>query len=178
MAMTLITTNTSDGSASSDFTSSIDSTYKLYIFKMYNVNPATDSTHLKFQANAASQSGYNETITSTLFWAYHKEDDSGTPNIAYVAGYDQAQGTSYHILSDGIGNDSDASLAGELYLFNPSNTTYVKHFYATTQIYGSGDQAVNTYSAGYFNTTAAIDDIQFKMDSGNMDSVIKMYGVG
>ena len=176
--MTLLTTNTSSNSATSDFTSSIDDTYKLYVFKMYNVNPATDGTYLKFQANAAGESDYDETITSSFFWAYIKEDGSINTTLAYVAGYDQAQGTSFHILSDGIGNGGDESLVGELYLFNPSNTTYVKHFYATTQIYGSGDQAVNTYSAGYFNTTSAIDDIRFKMDSGNMDAVIKMYGVG
>ena len=178
MAMTLITTNTSSGAATSDFTSSIDSTYKLYIFKMYDVNPATNATYLRFQGNASDETGYNETITSTHFWAYHKEDDSGTPALAYVDSYDQAQGTGFEIISDTIGNGGDESLVGELYLFNPSSTTYVKHYYGSTQIYGDGDTSVNTFFAGYFNTTTAIDDIRFKMDSGNMDAVIKMYGVG
>jgi len=178
MAMTLITTNTSSGAASSSFTSSIDSTYKLYIFKFYDVNPATDAAVFTFQGNAVDESGYNETITSSSFNAYHTESDAGTPNVAYAAGYDLAQGTAYQSLSDTIGNGSDESCAGELHLFNPSNTTYVKHFYARVNTYQSDNYTVDAYVAGYFNTTAAIDDIQFKMSSGNMDAVIKMYGVG
>ena len=176
--MTLITTNTSSNAATSDFTSSIDSTYKLYIFKFYDVNPATDAAIFTFQGNAAGASGYNETMTTTSFNAYHKEDDSGTPNVAYSDSYDQAQGTAYQSLSDTVGNGSDESCAGELHLFNPSNTTYVKHFYARANVYQRENYTVDHYVAGYFNTTTAIDDIQFKMSSGNMDAVIKMYGVG
>ena len=176
--MTLITTNTSSNAASSSFTSSIDSTYKLYIFKFYDVNPATDAAIFTFQGNATDSTSYDETITSTSFNAYHTESDGGTPNVAYSDSYDQAQGTAYQSLSDTVGNGSDESCAGELYLFNPSNTTYVKHFYARANVYQREDYTVDHYVAGYFNTTTAIDDIQFKMSSGNMDAVIKMYGVG
>jgi len=177
MAMTLITTNTSSGAATSDFTSGIDSTYKLYIFKFYDVNPTTDSAVFTFQANASSQSGYNETITSTSFQASHREDDGGT-SFTYRTGTDQAQGTAFQSLSDTIGNASDESLAGELFLFNPSNTTYVKHWYSTTNETLENEQTWQQFNAGYFNFTAALTNIQFKMSSGNMDAVIKMYGVG
>ena len=177
MAMTLITTNTSSNAATSDFTSSIDSTYKLYIFKFYDVNPATDATDLGFQANAAGASGYNETMTTTAFRA-NQDEAASYAEIDYRAADDQAQGTAFQLLCDSIGNGGDESGAGELFLFNPSNTTYVKHFYARTNVYGSGDYTVDWFTAGYINTTTAIDDIQFKMSSGNMDAVIKMYGVG
>ena len=177
MAMTLITTNTSSDAASSDFTTGIDSTYKLYIFKFYDVNPATDGTNFGFQANVAGQSGYNETITSTFFRAYHQEDDSDA-GLAYLAGSDLAQGTSFQQLMYVLGGDADQSGAGELHLFNPSSTTYVKHFYSTTEYPTNGDYGTNSYIAGYFNVTGAIDEIQFKMESGNMDGTIKMYGVG
>ena len=181
MAMTLITTNTSSGAATSDFTTGIDSTYKLYIFKFYDVNPATDAAEFTFQANAVGASGYNETITSTYFQAYNEEGGEGGA-LSYVAAQDQAQGTAYQALGNTWGNAADESGAGTLWLFNPSNTTYVKHFYATVSGYdgssGGNNYAQNNYVAGYFNTTTAIDDIQFKMDSGNMDAVIKMYGVG
>ena len=177
MAMTLITTNTSSNAASSSFTSGIDSTYKLYIFKFYDVNPATDDVHFGFQANAASQSGYNETMTTTYIQAYHKEDDSDTPNVVYTTARDQAQGTSFQAITESQGNGGDESAAGTLWLFNPSNTTYVKHFYSRMGEYISVDRTSDNFAAGYFNTTAAIDDIQFKMSSGNMDAVIKMYGV-
>jgi hypothetical protein len=177
MAMDLITTNTSSGAASSDFTSSIDSTYKLYIFKFYDVNPATDATRFSFQGSIDGGSNYNVTITSSTFKAYHTESDSAAA-LAYDVETDQAQGTGYQDIQGDIGNASDESGAGELFLFNPSNTTYIKHFYSTVQAYDSAPQSRQTFAAGYFNTTSAIDAISFKMLSGNMDAVIKMYGVG
>ena len=177
MAMTLITTNTSSNAASSDFTSSIDSTYKLYIFKFYDVNPATDNAHFTFQVNATDSTGYDRTMTTSYFDAYHEEDGTGG-EVEYRTGYDQAQGTAFQTILPYMGNDADACGAGELHLFNPSNTTYIKHFYITTNYYYSADASYSTYVAGYINDTTAIDDIQFKMSTGNMDAVIKMYGVG
>jgi len=178
MAMTLIATNPdSTDVATVEFTSGIDSTYKLYIFKFYDVGPATDSVLFRFQVNASSQSGYNETITSTTFQAEHGEDDSPAA-VGYYTGGDQGQGTAAQIISGDVGNGSDESCAGELFLFNPSNTTYVKHFYSTSNTYGQGNDSVETFAAGYINVTAAITNVQFSMSSGNMDGVIKMYGVG
>ena len=178
MAMTLLTTNSGTVSTSS-FTSSIDSTYKLYIFKFYDVNAATDTADFQFQANAAGGSGYNETITSTYFHAYHQEDDSAY-GFGYVgtAGFDQAQTTTFQTLNNYTGSGGDESCAGTLWLFNPSSTTYVTHFFASVIQNRSDEVCDDQYIAGYFNTTAAIDEIQFKMDSGDMDAVIKMYGVG
>ena len=177
--MTLITTNPdSTDVASVSFTSSIDSTYKLYIFKYYDVNPATDGAGFTFQANATDSTSYDEAITSASFMVQQNEAD-GSPELGYLAGSDQSDGTAYqHLSYPNIGNGGDESAAGELFLFNPSNTTYVKHFFATTTIYEADNANFVLYVAGYFNTTTAIDDIQFKMSSGNMDAVIKMYGVG
>jgi hypothetical protein len=178
MAMTLITTNThtGDSDATSDFTSGIDSTYKLYIFKWYDVNPATDNVDFTFQANVVDASGYNETITSSSFRAYHTEADATL--LGYRAGSDQAEGTGYQVIQYGQGNGGDESSAGELFLFNPASTTYVKHFYARSSGYYYGDQNNDIYTGGYFNVTGAIDDIQFKMSSGNFNGTISMYGVG
>ena len=177
MAMTLITTNDGSGVATSDFTSGIDSTYKLYIFKFYDVNCVTDDEAFTFQANAVDGSGFNETITSTSFWSYLLEDDS-TQGLGYLTSFDQAQGTAYQPLNLQQGNGSDESVAGELHLFNPSSTTYVKHFYSTVNSSYSSPGSVNVFVAGYINTTSAIDEVSFKMSSGNMDAVISMYGVG
>ena len=176
--MTLITTNTSSGAASSSFTSSIDSTYKLYIFKFFDINPATNDTQFTFQVNATDGADYNDSqITSTSFEARHNEadDDEG---LGYIAGSDQANGTAYQIIMRAVGNGSDESGAGELFLFNPSNTTYVKHFYSRCQVMHQENYAQDNFVAGYINDTTAIDDIQFKMSSGNFDGTIKMYGVG
>ena len=177
MAMTLITTNTSSDAASSDFTTGIDSTYKLYIFKFYDVNPVDDEAYFTFQGNAAGASGYNETITSTAFKVRHDEADSYA-EIAYDAALDQAQGTAYQNIAINTGDGGDESCVGELFLFNPSNTTYVKHFYSRSNSYWTDQASSETYIGGYFNTTTAIDDIQFKFASGNFDGTIKMYGVG
>ena len=176
MAIKLITTNTSSNAASSSFTSSIDSTYKLYVFKFYDVNPVSDNVNFTFQANAVGASGYNETMTTTFFRAYHTESDSEAL-IAY-SNYDQHQGTAYQILGLALGSDADQSCTGEFHLFNPSNTTYVKHFHSRVSANMYHDYAIDEFVGGYINTATAIDDIQFKMSSGNMDAVIKMYGVG
>jgi len=178
MAMTLITTNTSSNAASSSFTASIDSTYKLYIFKFININPATDGTE-KFQVNFSTDGGsnYNMTKTTTVFDAQHAEDD-GSATLSYEAGWDLAQSTGAQWLMTDMGNGADESGSGELFLFNPSNTTYVKHFYATTQYYRYTDQSQTQFTAGYINSTSDVDAVQFTMTSGNFDGTIKMYGVG
>ena len=178
--MTLITTNTSSNAASSSFTSSIDSTYKLYIFKFIDVNPATDQVSFTFGVNATDGADYNDSeITSTAFRTYHQEVGD-LAALTYEADNDQAQGTAYQNLSYYLGNAADECIAGTLHLFNPSNTTYVKHFYSQLVVQdGSSDSTQqHTFRAGYINDTTAIDDIQFKMSSGNFDGTIKMYGVG
>ena len=174
--LVLISTQTASNSASISFTSGIDSTYKEYIFKFININPATDGATFQWQVNVTGQSGYNETVTSSSFTAYHEEDNSGAA-LGYQAAQDQAQGTSYEELAPGIGNGADESLVGELHLFNPSSTTYVKHFIARIRHYQLLNYNVDEFRGGYFNVTGAIDDVQFKMSSGNFDGKIKMYGM-
>ena len=176
--MTLITTNTSSNAASSSFTSSIDSTYKLYIFKFYDVNPATGTPFFTFNGSIDGGSNYNVTKTTTWFNTHHQEAD-GNEGIDYESGYDLAQSTAFHKLTADSGNGSDESSAGELWLFNPSDTTCVKHFTSRfSNYYGTQDGANDVLTGGYFNTTDNIDAVQYKMSSGNMDAVIKMYGVG
>ena len=158
-------------------TSGIDSTYGEYIFKFYNINPATDDVEFGFQANATDGADYNDSaITSTAFVGYHKEDDSAA-NVNYEAGHDLAQDTTFQTIAFDQGNGGDESCAGELHLFNPSSTTYVKQWYARSNGYAQSDMTQDFFTAGYFNDTTAIDDIQFKMSSGNFDGTIKMWGV-
>ena len=176
MAMDLITTNTSSGAASSDFTTGIDSTYKLYVFKYYDINPATDDADFTFQVNAVDASGFNETVTSTYFRTYQQEDD-GSAGLGYQGDEDQAQGTAFQHFSIQMGAESDECAAGILHLFNPSKTTYIKHWYARFNNYGQDNTSRDIFTAGYFNLTSAIDEISFKMISGNFDGVIQMYGI-
>jgi len=163
------------GVASASITSGIDSTYGEYIFKYYNINPATDAVDFLVQFNVAGESGFNETITSTAFMPHHYEDDSSS-GLAYSTSYDQAQGTAGQIIAENIGNGSDESASGELHLFNPSSTTYVKHFYGRSVNY-AGTYGGDMFAAGYINVTAAITNVQFTMESGNFDGTIKMWGV-
>ena len=172
----LLSTQTASASANISFTSGIDSTYDEYIFKFINCHPASNDVYLDFQGSTDSGSNYNTTITSSFFRAYQSEDNSGA-TLLFISGADQAQGTSYQNLSRGIGNGSDECVSGYLHLFNPSNTTFVKHFLSVTQVNNSA-YSQNTYVGGYFNTTSAINAIDFKMSSGNIDEgIIKMYGV-
>ena len=176
-AQKLLSTQTASNSASISFTSGIDSTYKEYIFRFYNINPVTDGATWSFQVNAVGASGYNEIITSTVFRAAHEASDNST-YFSYQTDEDQAQGTAFQPMSEsGVGAAADENLSGELHIFNPSSTTYVKTFYARNIYHSQGEAAVDHYAAGYFNITAAIDDVQFKMNSGNFDGTIAMYGI-
>ena len=176
-SLTHIATQTASSSASVSFTSGIDSTYKEYIFYFVDIHPQTDGQKLTFQGNASGGSGYNETITSTFFRAYHEESD-GAHALSYDTGGDLAQATSFQQISDTVGSDTDQCCSGFLHLFNPSSTTFVKHFISRTNTYQTSDYSIDVFSAGYFNTTSAIDEIQFKMASGNIDSgTITLYGI-
>ena len=173
----LITSQTASNSASLSFTSGLTSTYKEYVFEFININPVTDGATWSFQVNAVGASGYNETVTSTVFRAAHESSDNST-YFSYQTDEDQAQGTAFQPMSEsGVGAAADEHLCGELHLFNPSNTTYVKHFHARNIYHSQGEAAVDHYAAGYFNITAAIDDVQFKFSAGNFDGIIKMYGI-
>ena len=173
----LLSTQTASASATISFTTGLDSTYDEYIFKFINIKPATDQTVLSFQVDTGTNTNYNQTMTTTVFYAYHDEADT-TTSLQYLPSFDQAQGTAFQRLSDGTGSDSDENMCGELSLYNPSSSTYVKHFIARTQTTEGSGYSVNSYTAGYVNTTTALTRVQFKMTSGNIaDGVFKLYGV-
>ena len=175
--MILLSSQTASSSASISFTTGIDSTYKEYQFYFINMHPATNGVEFQFNMSTDGGSSYNVAKTTTTFEASQNEAGSST-NLTYQAGDDLAQGTGFQELSDGIGNENDECNAGTLTLFNPSSTTYVKHFIATTNMYNGGDFSVNDFTAGYGNTTSAVNAIQFKMSSGNIDEgTILMYGI-
>ena len=154
-----------------------DSTYPIYRFEFINCHPATDDVDLTFQVDTGTNTSYNQPITSTAFQVFHPENDSST-TLEYKGNRDQAQGTAFQPLCQDIGNGNDESMSGHLHLFNPSSSTFVKHFIGLgTNVY-SGDASIQIYSAGYINTTTALTRVQFKMDSGNIDSgKIKLYGI-
>ena len=180
---TLIKTLTSDGSDDDlsfvDGTSDVvlDSTYKEYLFIFNNIHPETNNVSFQFQGNAAGGSGYNEAITSTTFQAFHNE--AGTDQgVQYSTSADLAQGTGFQTIIGNLGSDNDQSVSGYLRLFNPSSTTFVKHFLGSANQAQQTDTTYNTFFAGYFNTTADITAIQFKMSSGNIDAGdICLYGI-
>ena len=180
-AMTLIKEQTASSSSTISFvhgTSDVvlDSTYPIYLFKFINVHPATDQKKFMFQGTT-NGSDFNTTMTTTWFQAYHDEADSNTA-LTYVVGEDQAQGTSFQSLSEDTGNDNDQNYCGELWLYNPSSTTFVKHFMAKGNDAYFSNYINNIFVAGYFNTTSAITGLQFKMESGNVDSgTFKLYGI-
>jgi hypothetical protein len=175
--MNLITTNTiSSGVSSSSFTSNIDSTYDTYLFKFINIHPATNSQHLQVNFRDGS-SAFDATKTTTAWYAYQDEAGSST-DLTYLTGLDLAQSTAYQSICGTVGNGNDESFSGEMFLFSPSSTTFVKHFIVRGNTYSQDDLSADMYFAGYCNVTAAIDGVDFKFASGNIDSgVIKMYGL-
>ena len=175
-AMTLLQTQTASSSATIDFTSNIDSTYDVYCFKFYDIHPATDNTHLLVNFRDGG-SAFDATKTTTAFYAYHDESNTET-GLIYSGGSDLAQSTSGQRINGSVGNDNDQQCSGTLQLYNPSSTTFVKHFISNSSVVTNGDYNYNWFSAGYCNTTTAIDGVNFSMSSGNIDSgVIKLYGI-
>jgi hypothetical protein len=174
--MILISSQTASDSASISFTTGIDSTYKEYQFYFINVAPRTNNVYFTFNLSTDSGSNYNVTKTTTWFRAYHNEAGNSSA-LGYEAGEDLAQSTNFQRLTDTNGNASDECVGGYLSLFNPSSTTYVKHFISTTNTYNNDDYSSNVFCAGYGNTTSAINAVRFQMSSGNFDGTIAMFGV-
>ena len=177
-AMTLISTTTVSNAATLSITSGINSTYKTYVFKLINVHAANDAlAGFTFQVSTNGGTGYGIEITSSYFRATHDEDGSGGA-LAYQGSQDLAEGTGFQNITAGDGNDNDQSSSGTLTLYNPADTTFVKHFMAFTNSYHAGDKTRNVFTAGYINSTSAVNAIQFKFSAGNIDTgTVKMYGI-
>ena len=186
MIPTLIKTLTASNSAALAFVDGasdviFDSTYDEYMFVFTDIGPATNDSHFGFQVNATDDAGggYDTSlITSTGFYVDHSEGDAS--NGPTFGGGNLAQSANNKTLMDSMGGGGDESGAGILHLFNPSSTTYVKHFYyrgTHMSLDGDNRYATDQFAAGYINDTTAIDEIQFKMSSGNFDGVIQLYGI-
>jgi hypothetical protein len=155
----------------------LDSTYPIYVFKFINIHPATDSTEFGVGFRDGG-TDYDATKTTTAFVAVHNEGDSEAALNNRSGNEGLAQNTGFQSLNLNMGNGNDESLSGEMFLFSPSSTTFVKHFMSTTQYYQDGNASLNYFVSGYCNVTAAIDAVQFKMNSGNIDAgKIKLYGI-
>ena len=179
-AMIHIKTLTASSSATLSFVDGasdvvLDNTYKNYIFKFTNIHPATDSANLSFNMSIDAGSNYNVTKTTTSFRSVQTEDATTTA-LGYRSDYDLAQATGFQPLGDANSNDNDSALAGELHLFNPSSTTFTTHFTAVTSHIAG--QAKEYFTSGYGNTTSAIDAVQFKQSSGEIQAgTIGLFGV-
>ena len=172
----LLSTQTASNSATISFTTGLDSTYDAYEFRFIDIHPRSDAQNFEFNMSTDSGSNYNVTKTSTAFAAFHDEADGDTA-LSYGTANDLAQSTNFQILSSAIGNGADESCAGSLQIFNPSSTTYVKHFISNFNRYFWADYTANDFIAGYGNTTSAVNAIQFRFANGNFDGTIKLYGV-
>jgi hypothetical protein len=156
----------------------LDSTYPIYLFKFINIHPASDGEDFQFNMSIDSGSNYNVTKTTTWFYGYNSYSIDGLNAVEYNGSFDLAQSTSDQVLTNNIGADNDQSASGSLFIYNPSSTTFIKHFMANINTYHGANQAVNSFAAGYGNTTSAINAFIFRMNSGNIDAgTIKLYGI-
>jgi len=173
--MTLISSATASSSASIEFSLG---NFKEYQFYFVNIHPSVNEANLMINFSIDNGSNYNVTKTTTRFYAYNGET-SGFTLLGYLTGVDLAQSTANQEFIRGIGSDNDQAGVGILQLFNPSSTTYVKHFIGRSSTAQASDYAEDDYLAGYANTTSALTNIKFQMDSGNIDTgTIYMYGIG
>ena len=176
-SLKFISKATASSSASIEFTSGIDSTYKEYVFYYVNMHPSVDNAFFQFNMSTDNGSNYNVAKTTTFFRAYHYE--SGQASVFdYRTSEDLAQGTGFQTIQDYLGADNDQSCSGYIHLFNPSSTTFVKHYILNNNGCFGNDISINIFSAGYGNTTSAIDAVKFQMSTGNIDAgEIILFGV-
>jgi len=176
--LTLLSTFTSDGSdATASFTSGIDSTYKEYLFVLNDIHPQTDGAVFEFQASTNTGSSYGVTATTTCFDVVGDEANENQ-NLGYRTGSDLAQSTNFINLNRNSGGDNDQASSGVIRFYNPSSTTFVKHFTGTTNATRINTGSFDTFTAGYFNTTSAVDAVQFKFASGEIQGgTISVFGV-
>jgi hypothetical protein len=182
-SMTFIKKLTASGSSNLSFVDGssdvvLDNTYKEYIFTFKNLHPATNNTNLSFNMSADTGSNYNVTKTTNSFFSYNSESSSDA-GVQYAGAEDLAQSTAVQHISGLIGTDNDASASGYLHLFNPSSTTFIKHFISRSHVYRSSvNYNYDWFITGYGNTTSAVDAVQFTMSSGNIDAGdICLYGI-
>ena len=180
-SMTLIKTLTASSSSTISFVNGssdvvLDSTYPVYLFKFINIHPSDDASALQVNFRDGGSS-YDASKNTTYFLSRHAEDDSGY-ELSYKTNLDLANGTGVQKLTVDADNDNDSGQSGYLYLFNPSSTTFVKHFFSRVQTVQTNAQSMENYVAGYCNVTAAIDAVQFSSSANTLDSgTIKLYGI-
>ena len=181
-SLTLISSQTASASSSISFTSGIDSTYDEYVFKIINCHPSVNNSLFSFNFSSDNGSNYNVVKTSTYFSTYHYESDASATLVdeSSYTGFGCAQYSGYQYFGENVGaNNNDECISGYLHLFQPSSSTYVKHFIgANDYIYNAGSSYdMTNYLAGYGNTTSAINAVDFKFSSGTITGTIKMYGI-
>ena len=180
-SMTLIKTLTASSSSTLSFVDGsssvvLDSTYPIYKFEFINIHPATDGAEFRINFSTDSGSNYNVSKTSTFFQAQHSEADA--TQFTYETDFDLANGTGGQVIVRNVGSDNDQATSGNFWLFSPSSTTFVKHFFGRSDTILSSNKQEDGYVAGYCNTTSAVDGVQFIMSSGNIDAgTIKLYGL-
>ena len=181
-SLTLIKTLTLSNAATASFvhgSSSVvfNDTYPIYKFEFINIHPVTDNVQWMHNGSIDTGSNYNVVKTNTVFEG-EKAEGSDAPTLNYITGHDIAQGTGNAKFTYNCGNDNDQSVSGEMMLFNPSSTTFVKHFITKVANSHRNNYIKNTYTAGYYNNANDIDAMQFSFSSGNIDSgIIKLYGI-
>ena len=182
-SLILIKTLTASSSATLSFVNGasdvvLDSTYKEYMFIFNDMHPATNQAYFQFNLSVDTGSNYNVAKTTTFFQGYHTEDGTDA-GLSYQTARDLAEGTGAQYLTRQIGNGNDDVGTGYLHLFNPSSTTFVKHFIAvSSNNYGGDTYYMNNFIDGYGNTTSAVDAVQFSMSSGNIDAgTVQLFGV-
>ena len=176
-AMTLISEQTASSSSTISFTSGIDDTYDSYVFKFINIHPSSNGARFNFNLSVDGGSNYNVSKTSTYFNSYHAESDAYS-GLDYNTGGDLANGTADQNIYRGVGGANDECIVGTMSLYNPSNTTFVKHFIIRTAVTNSDPASGDAFVSGYGNTQSAVNAVKFLFNTGNIDSgVIKLYGI-
>ena len=175
-SMVLIKTLTASTSSTLSFVDGsssvvLDNTYPVYLFKFINCHPDASDAQFGFQVSTNTGSSYGVSITSTAIEAFNA-------GVQYGGNNDLANGTGLQFITNTVYHSrAEESMNGTLHLFNPSSTTFVKHFISRATRMNNTNFAEHLH-AGYVNSTSAVDAVQFKFANGNISTgTIKLYGI-
>jgi hypothetical protein len=170
----LLETKTADNSATVDFTSGIDATYRSYAVVISYMRPQTNSTHLYMRTSSDGGSSFDSGSSNYRYRTHATSDNGGGHALA-------SSGATFMAVSGSeIGNLSSDGYCGEVRLFDPSQTTSYKQvtsLFHYTQLQNPSRTTIG-HGGGMRQSTAAVNAIRFFMSSGDIVSgVFELYGL-
>ena len=141
-----------------------------YVFILSDVHPATDAQPLEMTLSTDGGSSY---LSSNYEFA-HQGRTSGGTELSH-AGTDDSV---FDMSSNNVGNATNEQIACQIYLHKPAGTAGWKLINVLSTVVDNSAATCVGIQGGVQRIQTAINAVQFKFGSGNIDSgIIKLFGI-